>query len=77
MQRKIREAQRAKVPFMLLAGERDVAQQSVSFRFRNGSQRNFVPLDEAVRHVVGIIRSRDNRDPTADWGPAEVPAAGA
>ena len=74
MQRKIREAQRAKVPFMLLAGEKDVARDSVSFRFRNGSQRNFVPLDEAVEHIVASIRSRDNRDPTADWGPAEVPA---
>jgi threonyl-tRNA synthetase len=76
MQRKIRDAQRAKVPFMLLAGEKDVAQHSVSFRYRNGSQRNFVPLDEAVEHVVAIIRSRDNRDPSADRGPAEVPAAG-
>jgi threonyl-tRNA synthetase len=77
MQRKIRDAQRAKVPFMLLAGEKDVARHSVSFRYRNGSQRNFVPLDEAVRHVVDIIRSRDNRDPTADLGPAEAPAPGA
>jgi threonyl-tRNA synthetase len=65
MQRKIRDAQRAKVPFMLLAGEKDVAQHSVSFRYRNGSQRNFVPVDEAVEHVVGIIRSRDNSDPSA------------
>ena len=63
MQRKIREAQRAKVPFMVLAGEKDVAQHSVSFRYRNGSQRNFVPLDEAVRHVVDYIESRDNSDP--------------
>jgi threonyl-tRNA synthetase len=65
MQRKIRDAQRAKVPFMLLAGEKDVAQHSVSFRFRDGSQRNFVPLDEAVRQVVDYIGSRDNRDPSA------------
>jgi threonyl-tRNA synthetase len=65
MQRKIRDAQRAKVPFMLLAGEKDVAQHSVSFRYRDGSQRNFVPLDEAVRHVVDYIESRDNTDPSA------------
>jgi threonyl-tRNA synthetase len=76
MQRKIRDAQRAKVPFMLLAGEKDVAQHSVSFRYRNGSQRNFVPLDEAVRHVVDIIRSRDNRDPSADWAPGPGPGGG-
>jgi threonyl-tRNA synthetase len=74
MQRKIREAQRAKVPFMLLAGEKDVAQHSVSFRYRDGSQRNFVPFDEAVRQVVDYIRSRDNRDPSAE-GTAE-PAGG-
>ena len=65
MQRKIREAQRAKVPFMVLAGEKDVAQHSVSFRYRDGSQRNFVPLDEAVRHLVGFIESRDNAEPSA------------
>jgi threonyl-tRNA synthetase len=64
MQRKIRDAQRAKVPFMLLAGEKDVAQHSVSFRYRNGTQRNFVPLDEAVRHVVEFIASRDNGEPS-------------
>ena len=68
MQRKIREAQRAKVPFMVLAGEKDLAQGSVSFRYRNGQQRNFVPLDEAVRHVVEFIASRDNGEPS------EVPA---
>jgi threonyl-tRNA synthetase len=64
MQRKIREAQRAKVPFMLLAGEKDVAQHGVSFRYRNGQQRNFVPVDEAVRDIVAFIASRDNREPS-------------
>jgi threonyl-tRNA synthetase len=73
MQRKIREAQRAKVPFMVLAGEKDVAQHSVSFRYRDGSQRNFVPLDEAVRDIVGFIESRDNAEPSAQ-APGE-PAA--
>ena len=78
MQRKIREAQRAKVPFMVLAGEKDVAQHSVSFRYRNGSQRNFVPLDEAVRLVVDYIESRDNSDPpgqpVTDEPPSRVAA---
>jgi len=76
MQRKIRDAQRAKVPFMLLAGERDVAQHSVSFRYRNGQQRNFVPLDEAVAQVVDFIRSRDNREPSPDTVPASAQPAG-
>src|SRR5512132_2234932 len=76
MQRKIRDAQRAKVPFMLLAGEKDVAQHSVSFRYRDGSQRNFVPLDEAVAQVVEVIRSRDNRGPSADLAPAQAAGSG-
>jgi threonyl-tRNA synthetase len=76
MQRKIRDAQRAKIPFMLLAGERDVAQHSVSFRYRNGQQRNFVPLDEAVAQVVDFIRSRDNREPSPDTVPASAQPAG-
>jgi threonyl-tRNA synthetase len=76
MQRKIREAQRAKVPFMLLAGEKDVAQHSVSFRYRDGSQRNFVPVDEAVADVVGFIRSRDNAEPSAAPAPAAAPGPG-
>jgi threonyl-tRNA synthetase len=76
MQRKIRDAQRAKVPFMLLAGEKDVTQHSVSFRYRDGSQRNFVPLDEAVAQVVEVIRSRDNRGPSADLAPAQAAGSG-
>jgi threonyl-tRNA synthetase len=77
MQRKIRDAQRAKVPFMLLAGEKDVARQSVSFRYRDGSQRNFVPADEAVRQVVDFIRSRDNGEPSAGPAASQPPANGA
>jgi threonyl-tRNA synthetase len=77
MQRKIRDAQRAKVPFMMLAGDKDVAQHSVSFRYRDGSQRNFVPADEAVRHVVEFIRSRDNGEPSAEPAAGQVPAGGA
>jgi threonyl-tRNA synthetase len=76
MQRKIREAQRAKVPFMVLAGERDVAQHSVSFRYRNGQQRNFVPVDEAIAQVVDFVRSRDNRDPSPDTVPAAAQGSG-
>src|ERR671913_511488 len=68
---------RVEVPFMVLAGEKDVARHSVSFRYRDGSQRNFVPLDEAVRDVVGFIESRDNAEPSAQapgGQPAQVTA---
>jgi threonyl-tRNA synthetase len=58
MQKKIRNAQRQKVPFMLLAGADDVKQDAVSFRYRNGEQRNFVPVAEAVADIVRAVRER-------------------
>ena len=60
MQKKIRNAQKAKVPFMLLAGDEDVAQGAVSFRYRDGSQKNGVAVDEAVAEIVEAVRSRRN-----------------
>ena len=60
MQKKIRNAQKAKVPFMLLAGDEDVAKGAVSFRYRDGSQKNGVPVDEAVAEIVAVVRSRRN-----------------
>jgi threonyl-tRNA synthetase len=65
MQKKIRTAQQQKVPFMVLAGDQDVADGTVSFRYRDGSQRNGLPLDEAVAHVVEFVRSRANEGPSA------------
>ncbi|HEY9389944.1 MAG TPA: threonine--tRNA ligase, partial [Mycobacteriales bacterium] len=64
MQKKIRTAQKQKVPFMLIAGDDDMAAGAVSFRYRDGSQRNGVPVDEAVSHVVEVIASRLNEGPT-------------
>jgi threonyl-tRNA synthetase len=57
MQKKIRNAQRQKVPFMLLAGDDDVAANAVSFRYRSGAQRNGVPIDEAIAEIVGAVES--------------------
>ena len=65
MQKKIRTAQQQKIPFMAIAGDEDVAGGTVSFRYRDGSQRNNVPLDEAVAHVVEVVRSRTNVGPSA------------
>jgi len=65
MQKKIRTAQQQKVPFMAIAGDEDVAGGTVSFRYRDGSQRNGVPLAEAVAHVAEIVRSRVNTGPSA------------
>ncbi len=65
MQKKIRTHTLAKVPFLLLAGARDVEAGAVSFRFRDGTQRNGVPVAEAVATVVDWIASRRNASPTA------------
>jgi threonyl-tRNA synthetase len=64
MQKKIRTAQQQKIPFMIIAGDQDVSDGTVSFRYRDGSQRNGVPLDEALEHVLFVVRTRDNVGPT-------------
>src|SRR5262249_6723354 len=66
MQKKIRNAQGQKIPFMAIAGDQDMADGTVSFRYRDGSQRNGVALAEAVAHVVEVVRSRANTGPSAD-----------
>ena len=58
MQKKIRTAQRQKVPFMLIAGDDDVAKGAVSFRYRDGTQKNGVPVEEAVAEIVTAVRDR-------------------
>jgi threonyl-tRNA synthetase len=65
MQKKIRTAQQQKIPFMVIAGDDDVAAGTVSFRYRDGSQRNGVPLAEAVAHVLDVVTSRTNTGPSA------------
>ena len=58
MQKKIRTAQTQKVPFMLIAGNDDVAAGAVSFRYRDGSQKNGVPIDDAMAEIVTAVRER-------------------
>ncbi|MFJ7907673.1 threonine--tRNA ligase [Kitasatospora sp. NPDC096204] len=58
MQKKIRNAQRSKVPFMLIAGNDDVEAGAVSFRYRNGEQKNGVPVDEAIAEIVDAVERR-------------------
>ncbi|WP_433532495.1 threonine--tRNA ligase [Micromonospora sp. CA-263727] len=65
MQKKIRNAQQQKIPFMVIAGDDDVAAGTVSFRYRDGSQRNGVPLAEAVAHVLDVVSARTNTGPSA------------
>jgi threonyl-tRNA synthetase len=58
MQKKIRNAQLQKVPFMLIAGDRDVEDGAVSFRYRNGDQDNGVGVDEAITRIVEAVEQR-------------------
>ncbi|MEU4745433.1 threonine--tRNA ligase [Actinosynnema sp. NPDC023658] len=66
MQKKIRNHTTQKVPFMLLAGGKDVEQGAVSFRFRDGTQVNGVPVERAVETVVDWVARRENASPTAE-----------
>lgn len=58
MQKKIRTAQKSKVPYMLIAGDDDRDAGAVSFRYRDGSQRNGVPVGEAVEEIVDAVARR-------------------
>ncbi|HTR69436.1 MAG TPA: threonine--tRNA ligase [Mycobacteriales bacterium] len=58
MQKKILRAQQQKIPFMFVAGPRDVEARAVSMRYRNGIERRGVPLDEAIQEVARNIASR-------------------
>jgi threonyl-tRNA synthetase len=56
--KKIRNASKAKVPFVLIAGEDDRSAGAVSFRYRSGEQKNGVPVDEAIAEVLEAVRTR-------------------
>jgi threonyl-tRNA synthetase len=59
MQKKIRNHTKDRVPFMLIAGEEDRSNRAVSFRFRDGSQENGIPLDVAVSRILTAIRNKE------------------
>ncbi|RAJ60615.1 threonyl-tRNA synthetase [Streptomyces sp. Amel2xB2] len=56
MQKKIRNAQKSKVPFMIIAGDEDVSAGAVSFRYRDGTQQNGVPQNQAVEELLQAVR---------------------
>lgn len=59
MQKKIRNAQTEKIPFMLIAGEDDQKASAVSFRYRNGEQKNGVPIKEAIEEILTAVAKRN------------------
>jgi threonyl-tRNA synthetase len=66
MQKKIRTHTTQKVPFMLLAGAKDVEAGAVSFRFRDGGQINGVPVAKAVEAIAEWVERRENASPSAE-----------
>ncbi|WP_406033407.1 threonine--tRNA ligase [Nocardioides sp. NBC_00163] len=58
-QKKIRNAQLQKIPFMLIAGGEDVEKGAVSFRYRDGHQENGIPVDEAIERIVAAVESHE------------------
>jgi len=66
MQKKIRTHTTQKVPFMLLAGAKDVEAGAVSFRFRDGGQINGVPVEKAVEAIAEWVGRRENASPSAE-----------
>jgi threonyl-tRNA synthetase len=58
MQKKVRNAQMQKIPFMIIAGEEDMNAGAVSFRYRNGEQKNGVPIADAIAEIKQIVADR-------------------
>ncbi|WP_329389856.1 threonine--tRNA ligase [Streptomyces sp. NBC_01716] len=58
MQKKIRNHQKAKTPFMIIVGDEDVANGAVSFRYRDGTQKNGIPADEALAELLDVVERR-------------------
>lgn len=65
--KKIRNASKSKVPFTIIAGEEDVNNNAVSFRFRDGSQLNGVPVQQAKEWILSIIKQRVQVNTSEDF----------
>jgi threonyl-tRNA synthetase len=58
MQKKVRNAQMQKIPFMVIAGEEDQKAGAVSFRYRNGEQKNGIPIAAAIAEIKKVVAER-------------------
>ena len=58
MQKKVRNAQLQKIPFMVIAGEEDQKAGAVSFRYRNGEQKNGIPIKDAIAEIKKVVQER-------------------
>ena len=58
MQKKVRNAQMQKIPYMIIAGEEDMQAGAVSFRYRNGDQKNGIPIAGAIAEIIATVAKR-------------------
>ncbi|CAN2202486.1 ThrS Threonyl-tRNA synthetase [Candidatus Nanopelagicaceae bacterium] len=58
MQKKVRNAQMQKIPFMIIAGEEDMNAGAVSFRYRNGEQKNGIAIADAIAEIKQTVADR-------------------
>ena len=58
MQKKIRNAQLEKIPYMMIVGEEDQKAGTVSFRYRNGEQKNGISVESAIDEIQSAIKNR-------------------
>ena len=58
MQKKVRNAQMQKVPYMIIAGEEDMKAGAISFRYRNGDQKNGIPIGDAIAEIAATVSER-------------------
>ena len=58
MQKKVRNAQMQKIPFMVIAGDEDQKAGAVSFRYRNGEQKNGIPIADAIAEIKKVVQER-------------------
>jgi len=58
MQKKVRNAQMQKIPFMVIAGEEDQKAGAVSFRYRSGEQKNGIPITDAIAEIKKVVAER-------------------
>ena len=58
MQKKVRNAQLQKIPYMLIAGEEDMQAGAVSIRYRNGDQKNGLPISDVIAEISKVVSER-------------------
>ena len=75
--KKIRNASKSKAPFVLIVGEEDMNNNAVSFRFRDGSQLNGVPVDEAKAKILEVIKKRVQVNSVDDFNAVTAPSEAA